>query len=743
VKDHAGSYPRLFALVVGLIMLVAPAAAPAAQGGIPGRPGAAVSPAVHHDTSRPLRDITPVAPPREREAEKRVKELPLFMGGMFDPVVQVSKGAAAAPTLGAGFEGVGQGFKGPSGTFLVNAAPPDTNGAVGPNNFVQIVNESFAVFSKSGTPVYGPAATNTLFSGFGGGCQANDDGDATVEYDRMADRWIISQFSVSSPSTYHYLQCVAVSKTSDPTGAYYRYAFDYGTVQFPDYPKLGVWPDAYYTTFNIFNNGSSFAGPKVCAYDRTRMLSGLSATQQCFQLSTAYGGLLPSDLDGPTAPPAGSPNYLMDFGTNQLELWKFHVDWNTPGNSTFSGSPTVIPVAGFTIACNGTGGTCIPQPGTTQQLDSLGDRLMYRLAYRNFGDHESLVVNQSVTAGSVTGVRWYELRNPGAAAPTVYQQGTYAPDSTSRWMGSAAMDHAGGIGLGFSASSSTVAPSLRFTGHVATDPLGIMGQGEGTLINGGGSQSGSRLNRWGDYSSLGVDPSDDCTFWFTSEYLASTGSFNWHTRIGTFQLPGCAAPATPDYAISATPATQTVAPGTGTSFTTNVSSSGGFSGDVVLTVSGLPGGANGTFTPSTITGSGASTLAITTPSSVAPGSYPLTITGTSGTITHTAQVTLVVSNPAPAPDFGLTVTPSSQTVKRGGRASYTVNVTPNGSFSVSLSASGLPRRASATFSPNPATGTATMAVTTNKNTSTGSFTVTVTGVGSGVTHTATVGLTVN
>jgi len=744
VKDHAGSPARFIGLFAAFMLVVAPQAAQAAQGGIPGRPGAEVSPAIHHDKSRPLRDITPAAPPRERESEKRVKELPLFMGGMFDPVVQVSKGAAAAPALGAGFEGVGQGFKGPNGTFIVNAAPPDTNGAVGPGNFVQIVNESFAIFDKSGTPVYGPVPTNTLFSGFGGGCQANDDGDATVEYDRLANRWVISQFSVTSPSTYHYLQCVAVSTGPDPMGSYYRYAFDYGTVQFPDYPKLGVWPDAYYTTFNIFNNGSTFAGPKVCAYDRTRMQSGLSATQQCFQLSTAYGGLLPSDLDGPTAPPAGAPDYVMDFGTNQLELWKFHVDWNTPGNSTFSGSPTVIPVAAFTVACNGGGGVCIPQPGTTQQLDSLGDRLMYRLAYRKFGDHESLVVNQSVTAGTTTGVRWYELRNPGAATPTVYQQGTYAPDSTHRWMGSAAMDGAGGIGLGFSASSSTVTPSLRFTGHVATDPLGIMGQGEGTLINGTGSQSGNRLSRWGDYSSLGVDPVDDCTFWFTSEYLASTGSFNWHTRIGTFQLPGCAAPATPDFAVTATPASQTVAPGAGTSYTTNVTPTGGFGDNVDLTVSGLPSGADGSFTPATLNGGGASTLAITTASTVAPGSYPLTITGTSGTTVHTAQVTLVVANPAPAPDFTLAVSPASQTVNRAQRTTYSVTVGPNSAFtgSVSLSAGGLPRRASAAFSPNPTTGTSTMTVTTNKNTATGTFTLTVTGTGGGVTHKQTVGLTV-
>ncbi|TML07546.1 MAG: hypothetical protein E6G41_04345 [Actinobacteria bacterium] len=743
MKDHAVSSARLAGLFVALMLIVAPEAVEAAQGGVPGRPGAEVMQARHHDKSRPLREIPPAPAKNEREAEKRVKELPLFMGGMFDPVVQVSKGAAQAPTLGAGFEGVGQGFSGPNGTFTVNSAPPDTNGAVGPNHFVQIVNQSFAIFDKGGTPVYGPVPTNTLFSGFGGGCQANDDGDATVEYDRLANRWVISQFSVTNARTYHYLQCVAVSTGPNPTGSYYRYAFDYGTTAFPDYPKLGVWPDAYYTTFNIFNNGSAFAGPKVCAYDRTRMQAGLSATQQCFQLSTAYGGLLPSDLDGPTAPPAGSPNYIMDFGTNQLELWKFHVDWTTPANSTFSGAPTAIPVAGFTAACNGGGGVCIPQPGTSQQLDSLGDRLMYRLAYRNFGDHESLVVNQSVTAGTTTGVRWYELRDPSAASPVVYQQGTYAPDATHRWMGSAAMDRAGGIGLGFSASSSTVRPSLRFTGRVASDPLNTMGQGEATLIAGTGSQL-TGLSRWGDYSSLGVDPVDDCTFWFTSEYLASSGTFNWHTRIGTFQLPGCAAAVTPDFAISATPASQTVAPGSGTSYTTNVTPTGGFGGNVDLTVSGLPSGATGSFTPATVSGGGTSTLAVTTTSSVAPGSYPLTITGTSGAQVHTAQVTLVIANPAPAPDFTLTVTPATGTVSRGQRTTFTVTAAPSSSLTggVSLSASGLPSRASASFSPNPTTSTSTMTVTTNKRTPTGTSTVTVTGTGGGVTHTQTVTLTV-
>src|SRR5439155_6706618 len=245
------------------------------------------NPAVHHDVSPPLRDIAPAPEPAKIKKDKEPKEGPPAPApGGSDPVVQSSRPATAAPALGLGFEGLGQGFSGPSGTMSVDSAPPDPNGAVGPNHFVEIVNESFAIFNKSGTPVYGPVRTNTVWSGFGGGCQSNDDGDATVEYDRLADRWIISQFSVS---TTPFLQCVAVSTSGDPTGTYYRYSFQYNN--FPDYPKLGVWPDAYYTTFNMFRNGTTFVGPEVCAYDRSAMLAGRAATQQCFALSSAYGSL--------------------------------------------------------------------------------------------------------------------------------------------------------------------------------------------------------------------------------------------------------------------------------------------------------------------------------------------------------------------------------------------------------------------------------------------------------------------
>ena len=508
-----------------------------AQAGAPGSQAAGhsaveIGNAQHTDVSPALRDI----PAARRESGQFVQPLGRIPVAALpdhqDPALQTTVGPLVVTTSGLNFAGVGKGDYG----FSPNAAPPDTNLAVGATQVVQWVNESFAVFDKAtGALLLGPVAGNTLWSGFGGGCQTNNDGDPIVQYDKAANRWVMTQFSVS---TTPYLQCVAVSATSDATGAYYRYSFNYGNTQFPDYPKLGVWPDAYYISFNIFNNGTTFAGSKICAYDRAKMLTGAAATQNCFQLSTSYGGLLPSDLDGTTAPPAGAPNYFMNFGSNSLNLWKFHVDFAAPANSTLTG-PINIPVAAFSAACGG-GGTCIPQPNTRQQLDSLGDRLMYRLAYRNFVNHESLVVNHSVQVSGnkhslVTGIRWYEVRYP--TAPSVYQQGTYAPDSTSRWMGSIAMDKVGNIAMGYSVSSASIFPSIGYTGRAPGDPLGTM-QSEKAILTGGGSQL-PNLSRWGDYSALSVDPVDDCTFFYTTEYLKSSGTFNWSTRIASFKFPGC------------------------------------------------------------------------------------------------------------------------------------------------------------------------------------------------------------
>ncbi len=451
---------------------------------------------------------------------------------MRDEALQATAAAASVPGPEESFDGIGV------PDYSVYAAPPDPNGDVGLTDYVQIVNTAFAVFDKSsGNLLYGPVSSKTLWTGFGGGCEQNDDGDAVVKYDRIANRWIITQFSVSS---YPYQQCVAVSTTSDPTGSYYRYSFPYS--QFNDYPKLGVWPDAYYTTYNMFSftsGGAIFQGSTVCAMDRTSMLSGgHTASQQCFSVGANYGGLLPADMNGTIPPATGSPDYIVNFGYNSLNVWKFRVSWTNPNSTSLTG-PTSIPVAAFVPACNGL--NCIHQPGTKNKLDSLADRLMYSLAYRNLGTSESLVVNHSVKVSGtnksqVVGVRWYELRLVGGT-PSLYQQGTFSPDSNSRWMGSMSMDKMGNIAVGYSVSSKKAYPSIRYTGRLASDPSGTL-ETEVTATTGSGSQL-QKLHRWGDYSSMSVDPSDDCTFWYTTQYLKTSGDFNWSTRIISFKFPAC------------------------------------------------------------------------------------------------------------------------------------------------------------------------------------------------------------
>jgi len=510
-----------------------------------------VTPAEHSDHIQSLRGLMP----RPDDFTHGNRQAPLHgipsMDGPGFPEDGATQGAttfAAGATAGLGFDGVGNGMNG----FTVQYAPPDTVGAVGraytdangvvhDGQYVQVVNVGLAVFDKkTGAVQLGPIPTKTLWQGFGGACEADDDGDAVVLYDKIADRWIVSQFAVTAAPYY---QCVAVSQTPDATGGWNRYSYNYGTV-FPDYPKMGVWPDGYYISFNMFNNGQTFAGAKVCAYDRASMLAGAPAAQQCFQLSTSYGGLLPSDLDGVSSggasgmPPAGAPNYFLNKGASTLNLWRFHVDWANSANTKLTG-PVSIPVASFTSACSG--GTCIPQSGTSQKLDSLADRLMYRLAYRNFGSYESLVVTHSVNVGTSrkaqhAGVRWYEIRNPGGT-PQVAQQSTFSPDGNFRWMGSIAQDKQGNMALGYSVSSSTMHPAIRYTARAASDPASTMGT-EASVVEGTGSQL-ANLSRWGDYSAMTLDPDDDCTFWFTSEYLKANGTWNWSTRIASFRFPSC------------------------------------------------------------------------------------------------------------------------------------------------------------------------------------------------------------
>ena len=504
-------------------------------------------------TQGPFYEAEPVRP---IHAAHKPPQLPVY-----DPVQQtVARQAAAtvataAPSLIQTFEGMNQ-ADGCGGCI-----PPDPDGAVGPNHYVEMVNSSYAVYSKTGTKLAGPIHINDLFAPLAGSrCAADNDGDPIVLYDHLADRWVLTQFAVNGGNG-PYAQCIAVSTTGDPTGSFYVYDFDQPT--FNDYPKLGVWPDAYYMTSNEFGGtGGTFSGAGVFAFERAKMLTGDTARMVFFDeglVNSSFGGMLPSYLDGPP-PPAGSPNYFAEvdsqintpsLGADAMRIWKFHVDWSNPANSTFgmSGNPDfTLPVAMWTPSqCIEAEGTCIQQLGSPYQLDVIGDRLMFRLVYRNFGDHESLLVNHSVIADARVGVRWYEVRDL-STTPTIHQQSTFAPlDSLHRWMGSAAMDRAGNIVIGYSTSSAASFPSIAYAGRLASDPLNDLTQGEATMFAGQGSENVAfylpPVGRWGDYTALTLDPSDGCTFWYVNEYFGSLAETDpgapWQTRIGSFKFPSC------------------------------------------------------------------------------------------------------------------------------------------------------------------------------------------------------------
>jgi hypothetical protein len=399
-------------------------------------------------------------------------------------------------------------------------------------------------------------------------------------------------------------------------------------------------------TFNLFDE-ISFLGPEVCAYDRAAMLHGDAATQHCYILDYYLGGLLPTDLDSPILPPAGAPNYVLGIDdADQMSLWKFHVDWSCSADGVVDcgelSDPSSVATDPFTPACGG--GECIPQKGQSQQLDSLADRLMYRLAYRNFGGHESLVVNHTVTAGSAAGVRWYELRNtPSSAAgtPAVYQQGTYAPaDGKSRWMGSVAMDGAGNIALGYSISSASMFPSLAYSGRLQGDLPGTMTQGETVFKTGAGSQQ--IYGRWGDCSGMSIDPADDCTFWYTGEYLPNTGAFNWRTQVVSFKLPGCVAATVDQFSLNALPATVTIVQGASDTSSIATATTNGSAQNVALTATGAPFDTTVSFTPPSVSSGDSATMTVDVGEDTPPGTYTLKVRGTGSADIRTTNVTLVV-----------------------------------------------------------------------------------------------------
>jgi hypothetical protein len=463
-----------------------------------------------------------------------------------------------------------------NGAGLVN--PSDSNGAVGPNHFVEVVNLRVRVFDKSGNPLTPPFRQSSLFASVGGLCATVDDGDPIVLYDKLADRWQISQFAFTALNAPPYHQCIAESVNGDPTGAYYLYDFQLPGQNFPDYPKLSTWPDAYYMSTREFFLGGPFVGEGAVAFDRKKMLAGdPTATGILFDagsLSLSSSGMLPLDFDGLLPPPPGMPNVFAiytsaTFGDPQgdaLRLFDFHPDFGTPASSTFTErSESPIPVALFDPR-NPPGRADIEQPSpalAADNLDSIGDRLMYRLQYRNRSGVESIVAVHTVNAGDhpplgpppitpaqyQAAPRYYELQRSTPGGPfSVFDQATFSPDSgngatgTNRWMGSAAIDNQGNLVVGYSTSSTTIPPSVNFAARAFNEVGGLL-QGEATIFPGVGEQQASG-NRWGDYSALQLDPSDECTFFYVNEYYpAGLTGFNWHTRVGTFKFDGCTPPA--------------------------------------------------------------------------------------------------------------------------------------------------------------------------------------------------------
>ncbi len=551
------------ALLPAVLLLLATAAAPAAAQPTGSRAsGFAVSPPV---SSLPPDEGTKPNEPGE------VKTVPIktvrFETGdpdavSEDPVVQDAPVTAAVSPPILTFPGLSNASN--AALFGFQVSPPDTVGDVGPNHYVQMVNLMFQVFDKTGTALTPPRKVSNIFAPLGAPCGPTDDGDPIVLYDPLADRWLLSQFcTVANPFNH---QLIAISQTPDPTGAYYLYDFQMPNNKFNDYPKFGVWTDAYYMTDNQFNQaGTAFLGAGVFAFDRAKMLAGdPTAGYIYFDVENGnpdIGGVLPADIDGIAPPPAGAPGLFAYFTADEfgdpadgLRIFEFVPNFANPPASTFTErAESPVLVAAFDPR-SPAGRDDIEQPApasSAANLDAIADRLMHRLAYRNFGTHESLVVNHSVNVSGLTpttpashqaGVRYYEIRRPIGGNFSVQEQATFAPDSHNRWMGSAAQDNDGNLAVGYSVSSLSVAPSLRYAARLATDPPNGLFQGEASLIAGTGVQTNTG-SRWGDYSALSVDPDDDCTFWYTNEYYTAasqaSSTVGWLTHIGTFFLPGC------------------------------------------------------------------------------------------------------------------------------------------------------------------------------------------------------------
>ena len=529
---------------------------------------------VHHDRSQPLRNIEPSTSPRH---PIRIHLGALPMGRLAEPLKGssltarrevaartdvpsedvardvvpelVNGGTGVATTLGFfNLLGVGNYFNGPNGGFTPASSPSDATGAVGATQYFQWVDDSFAVFDKlSGNALLGPVPGNTIWSGFGGACQTDNDGQPTVNFDKLANRWVVSQYAMSSGAPY--LQCVAVSTTADATGSWYRYAFETGGYESNSFvnenAKLGVWPDGYYMAFDMYSAGT-FEGDRFCALQRVNMLAGATAGIQCVQLEPDYYGAVVSDLDGHTPPPPGAPAYFAaeDTYVYGIDFWKFHVDWNDYQNSTIS-FPIPLATGDPAPSCSPFAfkGLCVPQPGTAQLLDAYGGRLTGRMPYRNYGDHQALFTTETDGSAATlsngpaapTAPRFYEVRLSAGGDLYMYQAGTFAPDTNFRFIPSIAADRAGNIAVAYNLSSTQIPASQYVATRIPSDPLNTLGNE--TLLNPGNAPQES--SEWDERATLTVDPVDDCTYYYTQQYEPYEGTNNWSTQIENFVLAGC------------------------------------------------------------------------------------------------------------------------------------------------------------------------------------------------------------
>jgi hypothetical protein len=640
--------------------------------------------ATRHDVSAPMRDILRMLPPTTAQSnEQEPTEVPnILLKSSFTPSatklqypgIQRMPTGVPAPLVDLSFDAINATSSG------CNCLPPDTNGDVSDHHYIQWVNGGWQAFDKvTGTPdpqTPTPKPGNSFWTGFGGSCETSNDGDPIALWDPRAQRWVMSQFVASSP----YAQCVAVSTTSDPFGTYNRYQFTWP--KFGDYPHMGIWTDesgsqsAYLLTTHEFSSaaGGTFQGAALIAMERDKMLAGdPSAAMLRFAGYDAYG-VEPVNLVGQLAAPANACPSFVHYDQSNYDgylFWDLCLNWTTPASSTISITPTHI--AGTPFSPFGGPGS-VPQQQSGKLLDAFGTHTMYRANARAFPadapTRVSLVINHSVQAdASQSAINWVHFNlDDHAAAPaqptpldkTILDQGTYAPDSHNRWMGGIAIDGSGNIGVGFSKSSATIHPQIEISGRTPDDAPGTL-RDETNCTDGiaNGSQTG--YSRWGDYASMSVDPVDQCTFYFTTEYYATNSSGSWRTRVCSFKFEGCG---DPNYALVAESprrvemcgATAAADP----SYDLRVGVLNGFTGTVAFTANGVPTGATAQFSPATVSGAGNSTLTLVNGRSLASGEYAFSVDSSSGSLTRSIALELGISE-APATAVQLTAPANAAT----------------------------------------------------------------------------------